>query len=202
MQKLVKKFYKAIGYKEVYQLRKFTEDQYRLISSTDIYPKAKSTLEIGCNYGRLVELFGNDGKFAVGTDKFQAWRTRKQQSAILGIYELSPERVAQLPEFDIICMLSVHHQLVTNYGDDYARSVISALVDKSKMGFFIEFAAISEKYGKAPDELFKNNDEKAVRAYAESWLDSLSTNFKAEYLGKVRELQKHEPYRYLYMIRK
>lgn len=160
---MLNKIRKALFGKKLYHVRKFTEDQYQLIAATDTYKKANSTLEIGCNFGRLVELFGNDGKFAVGTDKYQAWGTQGQRNAILGIYELSPERVKQLPEFDIICILSVHHQLIANFGNDYAKSVISALVKKSKMGLFIEFAAISEKYGKAPNELFSNNNEKAVR---------------------------------------
>ena len=202
MNKLISKIYKSFGYKEIYQLRKFTEDQYSLISATDIYASAKSTLEIGCNYGRLVELFGKDGKFAVGIDRFQAWRGRKQEYAILGLYELSPERIEQLPQFDIICILSVHHQLITKFGDDYAKSVISALIEKSKKGLFIEFAALSEKYGKLPNDLFTNNDEVSVRNYAKDWLNSFASNYETEYLGRVRELENKEPFRYLYLIRK
>ena len=67
------------------------------------------------------------------------------------------------------------------------------------MHVFIEFAAIASKYGYQQGENFQDNDEESVKKYAENWLKEAGVN-NYTYLGSTRELEKKEPYRYLYKI--
>ncbi|MEM7300342.1 MAG: hypothetical protein AAF468_04595 [Pseudomonadota bacterium] len=183
--------------KRVYQDTRFPGDQYNLISQTDAYKSAKSTLEIGCNKGKLVQRFAADGKFSVGLDLEQYWAHANTQSAVLGVLELTLDNVEHVPEFDVVCVLSVHHQWVRYQGEEYARKLMHALQNKARIGLFVEFAALADKYGYQPGSRFVDNEEQSVVAYAQDWLGDLGSKTDVSYLGSCRELEVVEPYRFM-----
>lgn len=200
---LVVKGIEAAGFRRPrkgYQDERFPEDQHALIRQTAEYGSARSSLEIGCNQGKLVRFFSADGLFAVGLDVEDHWAYGDNGNAILGVYPLGPAAVEKVPRFDLVCLLSVHHQWVSAGGDDQARELIAALFEKADLAMFIEFAALADKYGYSPNSRFRDNDEPSVRRYAQEWLRELGSAIEVSFLGKTRELPGKEPYRYLYKL--
>ena len=122
--------------------------------------------------------------------------------AILGVHEVDISNVHKLPSFEVVCILSVHHQWVAAKGDGYAGDLIKIIWERSKSGIFIEFAALAQKYGYSPDERFQDNDETSVTKYASDWLARYVGVASAEYLGRSRELEEVEPYRYMFLLGK
>ena len=104
---LLPKFAASNLRKDDYQYSRFPQDQYALVSATEVYREAHSTLEIGCNAGLLVKRFQQDGKFAVGVEKLIP---RKPVGAVLSGFRLEPSHIERLPKFDLVFALSVHHQ--------------------------------------------------------------------------------------------
>ena len=183
-----------------YQDNRFPEDQYQLIKNTSEYQRAKNSLEIGCSQGKLVNYFSSDGLFAVGIELKDSWKFSNNGKAVLGVFPMTFDEIDKLPEFDIICLLSVHHQWVFKYGDVHVKKMITKIFSKAKFSLFIEFAALSEKYGYGKNIKFIDNDESSVRAYAENWLNEFEISFNVKFMGKTRELEDKEPYRYLYKL--
>ena len=142
----------GLGYtrpKRAYQESQFPEDQFALIKATAAFQRSSNSLEVGCNMGRLVQMFSNEGKFAVGLDLAPYWAGRDNGRAILGVQKLDNESVGALPEFDLVCLLSVHHQWVASEGDQAAKNLMLSSAMKARHAFFVEFAAIASKYGYA-----------------------------------------------------
>ena len=183
-----------------YQDSRFPEDQYDLIVHTDEFKQGGNLLEVGCNQGKLVKFFADDGLYAVGIDMMDRWSGIKANDAIIGRYTVNLENISRIPVFDLICILSVHHQWVFASGDALAQQTVGAIFEKSSIAMFIEFSALAEKYGYRADQFFIDNDEPSVRAYAESWLRTAGLA-SFSYLGKTRELLEKEPYRFLYVAR-
>ena len=183
-----------------YQDSRFPEDQYDLIVQTDEFKRGKNLLEVGCNQGKLVKFFADDGLFAVGIDMKDRWSGMKADDAIIGRYTVNLENISRIPEFNLICILSVHHQWVFASGDNLAQQTVGAIFEKPSIAVFIEFAALAEKYGYRAGQFFIDNDGPSVRAYAESWLRAAGLE-SFSYLGKSRELPGKEPYRFLYVVR-
>ncbi len=188
--------------KESYQDKRFPEDQYSLIKQHESYGTLKNSLEIGCNKGKLVQLLANDGLFSVGLDLSPHWEMSNTGKAVLGAFPLTDSNTNNLPSFDSVLLLSVHHQWVLSFGDDVALKMIGGLFAKASKVMFIEFAAIADKYGYDRNSRFKENDEASVVEYATQWLSAGSLNCRVEYLGKTRELPVKEPYRFLFAIQK
>lgn len=201
---LIDVFFGKLGYRRArraYQDSRFPEDQYRLISATGVYSGAKSSLEVGCNKGRLVKMFARDGKFSVGLDLADYWAFEDNERAVLGTFPIDRVTCEGLPTFDILLVLSVHHQWVKTDGDASALGTLQGLFSKAGAAMFIEFAAVADKYGYKPGDRFQDNDEASVVAYSKKWLLNAFAEDQIEYLGKTRELEKKEPYRFLFVVK-
>ncbi len=159
---------------------------------------AKSVLDVGCNAGELSRIIGNTGRFVVGVDQNVDFKGVKKplSNACIGNVRMDQEKIKALPQFDAILLLSVHHQFIKNFGDNYAKELVVGLADKAKKVFLIEFAALNHKYSDK-DILFIDNDEKSVREYSENWLKDVLENYSFKFLGTTPG-DKIEPYRYLF----
>jgi hypothetical protein len=85
------------------------------------------------------------------------------------------------------------------YGDKWTLDFVSNLSKKAKKLFFIEFAALNNKYT-YENFLFYDNEEKSIIKYAYSWLGSLK-DFSINYVGKT-PMGKHEPYRFMFVCKR
>lgn len=194
-----------------YQRKHHSSDKYDLIVRNIDTTRVNNVLDVGCNEGMIASAFATAGKFAIGVDCAPSFLSHvlngleevygKRRGAAFGVFPLSEECVGQFPSFDLILLLSVHHQMVKRNGDEYTRRVVATLIDKASEYFVIEFAARGSKYGfqEAP---FVDNDEASVVAYGRAWLESLGVAGRIEYVGKNREGSAAEPYRFLFVVRK
>ncbi len=194
-----------------YQRDRFTKEKYELISSHIDMSAVGNVLDVGCNEGYITREFSRQGKFCVGIDRGPLFLNQVLSSvnesfggttAAYGVFPLDDANIDSIPRFDLILLLSVHHQLVKLYGDDYAQRVVRLLVEKATTYFAIEFAAITDKYG-YDDARFTDNDDASIMEYAEQWLSDLGVGFEAKFLGKNRENTREddrEPYRYCYLL--
>lgn len=196
VKKIVKKFLRD---NKAWQLSRETKSKYELIKKILIDTDAKSVLDIGCNAGELTRLSGNDGFFALGIDKNIDLRGVKDplKNVCLGNIEINPEKISALPDFDAVLLLSVHHQIVKENGDEYAKSFVNTLAKKAKRVFIIEFAGLNSKFSYEDTALFIDNDEDSIKNYAQKWLETALPNHKAEYSGKSPG-DSIEPFRYIF----
>lgn len=196
-----------------YQRDRFSKEKFDLITRHLDLHRVDNVLDVGCNEGYITAEFAKLGKFAIGIDVGAYFlhhilndleKMYEQQSAAFGVFALSNETVHKLPEFDLILLLSVHHQIINRFGNEYARRLVSELVSKSRRYFVIEFAATRQKYG-FKEPMFVDNHEDSIRAYAESWLREMNLPVTITFLGKNKEHVEgvdREPYRYVYLISK
>jgi SAM-dependent methyltransferase len=195
-----------------YQRDRFSKEKFDLIASRLDMQRVGNVLDVGCNEGYITAEFAKRGKFAVGIDVGAYFlnhvlndleNIHERHSAAFGVFPLSLETVQRLPEFDLVLLLSVHHQLINRFGDEHARRLVRGLAERARRYFVIEFAATQQKYG-FKEPMFIDNDEASVRTYAESWLRELGLSATIEFLGKNKEHVggDREPYRYVYLITK
>lgn len=208
---MIEKFFTYSG--SDYQRESFPSEKFQMIVDNIDCSAVSNVLDVGCNEGYITAEFAKMGKFCVGVDNGPAYLNQvltnvndsfKTSTAAYGVFALTDTNVNLIPSFDLILLLSVHHQLVNRFGDDYAKTVVKGLIEKSNRYFVIEFAATRSKYGYS-DERFKDNDGSSVRQYAEAWIADLKVDRSAKYIGKNREHSAStsaEPYRFSYLLQK
>jgi SAM-dependent methyltransferase len=192
-----------------YQRGHEPDNKFDLIASGIDLDRVRNVLDIGCNEGKIAARFDKLGKFTVGIDVGPYFLNHVltdldnvygRSSAAYGVFPINQKNVEDLPAFDLILLLSVHHQLIKHHGDEYTKDVVRKLLEKATEYLVVEFAATRMKYGFSGNE-FEDNDEASVRSYAESWIHSLADNLDVTYLGKNRESGEREPFRFVYSIR-
>lgn len=194
-----------------YQRGRYPKEKIDLILSRLSLSEINNVLDVGCNEGYISAEFAKLGKFCVAIDVGPLFLTHilndlenvyERQNPAFGVFPLTEENINLIPEFDLILLLSVHHQWINSYGNDYGERLVSRLIDKTRRYLVIEFAATAKKYGfKEPK--FEDNDEESIKAYAESWLRGLNVPGTVEYIGKNKEgTDANEPYRFTFMITK
>jgi hypothetical protein len=129
---------------------------------------------------------------------------------IMGYYPIDLQSIVKVQEFDIILLLSVHHQWVRDQSEAYAQELISNIIAKAKRYMFIEFASIHEKYGYTSPR-FEEGNEASLKQYYEAWLNDCreftgsklrAADFTFEFIGKNKERAGVEEFRYTYKITK
>jgi SAM-dependent methyltransferase len=196
-----------------YQRTRFSLDKFALIARNIDIAKVGSVLDVGCNEGYITAEFAKLGKFCVGIDAGPYFLNHVlrdinqvfgSQSAAYGVFPIQEANIASIPRFDLILLLSVHHQLTYHHGDAYTRRVVKQLIETARQYLVIEFAATAAKYRFSKPQ-FIDNDEATVTAYAEAWLRELAGNAAIRYLGKNREGKSDgtsEPYRFVFLVSK
>ena len=216
---------KTIGYtkgkfrkNKAWQYQRHIEDKFNLIKPILDEQEVNSVLDVGCNAGQITRLAGDNDFFAVGVEQslenIDLKRVGFEQAldnACIGNIELDLKKIEKLPLFDAILLLSVHHQLVSNFGENWAKKFVSKLFRKSNKVLIMEFAALNRKYGyeKQEDLTFKNNDESSIVPFAKNWLLNTLPNAEVDYVGKaphhkinVKPQNSSEPYRYIFSAKK
>lgn len=198
-----------------YQRDRFPQAKFELITGAMDLASVGSVLDVGCNEGYVTSAFSDMGKFCVGIDVGPYYlnhvlndldKVFGKQSPAFGVFPLSDRNVDTIPEFDVVLLLSVHHQLVKRFGEAYARDLVTRLAAKARRYLVIEFSATADKYG-FTEARFVDNDEASVKAYADAWLRGLPLEGDVDirFLGKNKEYAgggENEPYRYVYMVEK
>src|SRR5690606_5534780 len=134
------------GAPKEYQERRYPREKFKLLTSVINLDAVKNLLDIGCNAGVITNLFSEKGIFSVGVDVLpRRIDYETDQIPVIGYFKVNNENVSSLPNFDMILLLSVHHQWVKQLGDDGAQRLIAEIIMKANKYFFIEFASINSK---------------------------------------------------------
>jgi len=194
-----------------YQRGHYPKKKLDLILSRVNLSDVNNILDVGCNEGYISTEFTKRGKFCVAIDAGPYYLNHilndlenvyDSQNPAFGVFPLTEENVDLIPEFDLILLLSVHHQWINAHGNAYGERLVRQLIDKARRYFVIEFAATNRKYGFSEPK-FIDNDEESMTTYAESWLRGLNVQGAIEFIAKNKEgTDANEPYRYIFMITK
>jgi SAM-dependent methyltransferase len=162
------------------------------------YPQ--SVLDVGCNAGEITRYLNKEGFVTVGIDLHEVLDRvppGREHSALIS-FEVDSESVPQLPSFDSVLLLSVHHQWIATNGDTATRQLVHDLSDKAGKTMVIEFSCLNVKYGRFDSELFVDNNPDSVAEYASIWLAETLPDFIFEFLGLNEEHPLDEPHRVLF----
>ncbi len=160
----------------------------------------QSVLDVGCNAGEITKYLNSQGFFTVGIDRSEILarvRSGGEPLALIPL-EIDSASVPQLPIFDCVLLLSIHHQWIATTGDDATQHLVTLLARKSRNTVVIEFSCINEKYGEPDQTLFNDNDLDSVKRYATDWLTKTLPDFAFKCLGFNEEHPLDEPYRILF----
>ena len=164
---------------------------------------AANLLDIGCNLGEHTAHFASRGLWSVGIDidprlvEKAVVRNAAVHKCGFMTMQLTPDSVATLPTFDVVLVLSVHHNWIKAYGPEVAGSLLAAVMERTGKVLIFEGAARRERYGDHPPD-FVDNDEASVTAHLEAYLHEYlgPTAARIERLGKAPALGEREPYRW------
>lgn len=170
-----------------------------LINNELSHMSALSVLDIGCNAGQVSRLLSSD-RFVVGIDidVDTSGYSGALDGVALGNIPLDQDMLSRMPNFDVILLLSVHHQWYRLMGEDIADHFFSSVLNKANKLLFIEFPALNRKYG-YQDQFIDNNPE-SVKNFAVDFLLRFVDKEQIKYLGKCKDNIKKEPFRYMFMI--
>lgn len=94
---------------------------------------ADSLLDLGCAEGHLTAEFADRGLFSIGVERqahvVASARRSNADHANLGFlqYEITPETIDTLPQFDVVFLLTVYHHWVNEFGWETAESMLRSL---------------------------------------------------------------------------
>ena len=105
-----------------------------------------SALDIGCNNGYFALKLAERGALALGIDtsKPSIWVANrvKECAGISGAafahYELTPESVGAVAQYDVILNLSVFHNIAHFQGFEASREILEALIQRTRQVMFFE----------------------------------------------------------------
>lgn len=170
---------------------------------------AGSLVDIGCNQGRITTHFADKGIVSLGIDISpkliaQARRlSRDKQNCGFMTMRLTPENVWQLPEFDVVLLLSVHHNWVAEHGPEVGAEMLRQVATKARRTLVFEGPARRGRFGPHPPD-FVDNDEESVTGYISGYLsEHLSDQFAViEPLGRTVCWGEgdREPYRWAWAL--
>ena len=169
--------------------------------------KVNKIVDIGCNEGILALSLARSGFDVVGIEanpRFSSVAIENAREPLAyGSFSvvskaISSENLDLLDAADCICLLSVHHQFVSNLGLEEGNKLLLEIFKRAKLQFFFQPACIHEKY--ATHMPFSENDYASVEAY---FLEMFSKErqFKYQWIGLTdNRLPPSEPLRPLMLF--
>jgi SAM-dependent methyltransferase len=126
-----------------YQSNKRADTQKRwTMLQKHIDDEDQNLLDLGCADGQLTTNFHDIGLFCVGVDRAEQMlalaRSGQQYADGIGFikYDITPDSIRKLPDFDVVLLLTVYHHWVNAYGIDYAEEMLINLSQHCDKLFF------------------------------------------------------------------
>ena len=117
--------------------------------------------------------------------------------------QLTPENVPHLPVFDVVLLLSVHHNWVAEHGPEVGAEMLQQVASKARRTLVFEGPARRRRFGNHPPD-FADNDEDSVTSYISGYLsEHVGDQFDViEPLGKTVCWGEgdREPYRWAFAL--
>ena len=113
---------------------------------------ATSLVDLGCAEGYFVQKAAMRGCIALGVDADIRRLTVAQNTSVLNgvdgagfLYgRITESLVRRLPAFDIVLLLSVLHHVMYEHGIDKAKSLMSAVRDRTRLGLVFDMGQSNE----------------------------------------------------------
>jgi SAM-dependent methyltransferase len=122
------------GIEVSYQTGTRVDFEERLALLDEAIPEhADSLLDLGCAEGHLTAEFADRGLFSIGVERqahvVVSARRSNADHPNLGFlqYEVTPETIDTLPQFDVVFLLTVYHHWVNEFGWEAAESTLRSL---------------------------------------------------------------------------
>lgn len=190
------------------KLRKMgTMANVRMITDT-LDRRARTAIDIGCDaaliathldhLGLKVDAFEPDPQGAKEAREF----IRTNQSGVTFQDKLlSLEDIERMPSYDVVCFLSVYHQIVANVSLEHANRFIQALYRKAKGQLYFQACVIHAKHRRAMP--FIEGNTNSVLEYITSVLRASGEPVHAHMLGYSQNgLPVSEPFRPMFLFEK
>ena len=182
------------------------EERWRLVRSA-LPTDCESVLDVGSNLGAFTVRAANEGIFAVGIEN-DSLLVRRAKVIHAGakrcaFMEANVDLAlcAQLPDFDAILLLSVHHHWHHVFGAAKAAEMIKCMVRKAKRVLIFEGPSRSSRY-ESDIPNFADNEEESLLTYYDSYLEetvgALATGITR--IGKAACVGEREPFRWMYAV--
>ena len=181
------------------------EAKWELIN-TNLPNSPGSLFDIGCNEGLFSVNASQQGWFVWGIDfhnnaiSYAVKNAEREgvENAFFSSGKITPENVKQLPEFDVIFLLSIFQEICSQYGLKKGYEIFDDLLKICRKALFFEPSSINRKYGQGNKVFEVDNDLESIKKWA-NFLVSRSQGWKARYIGKT-EYTSNEPYRFMFLI--
>jgi hypothetical protein len=157
----------------------------------------QTLLDIGCNFGYLVEKFAEKGINSAGYEAEKKYIDSKNKRIINKI--LTPNNVRYIKKHDVILLLSVNQQFNQAWGKEIEEKMIKTIGEKCNK-FFFQPASIKSKY-KEPPKIIDNN-KISIISYYQDKLKEIFNDREISYIGETKLTTKKERYRYIFLIEK
>ena len=122
------------GIEVSYQTGTRVDFEERLTLLDEAVPEdANSLLDLGCAEGHFTAEFADCGLFSIGVERqahvVASARRSNADHANLGFlqYEVTPDTIDTLPQFDVVFLLTVYHHWVNEFGWGTAESMLRSL---------------------------------------------------------------------------
>jgi len=158
----------------------------------------KTLLDVGCNYGYIVNEASKIAIYANGIEANEKYIDQLNDK--IKNMTVTPKNIKYIPKYDVITLLSVSHQWNANYGENKEKEMIRILGNKAIRKFFYQPASIKSKFGTPPNII--DNNSISIQTYYIKFLKDLFQKSKISYIGKTSLTTKKEPYRYMFLVEK
>jgi len=170
-----------------YQTGTRVDFEERLVLLDEAVPEdADSLLDLGCAEGHLTAEFADRGLFSIGVERqahvVASARRSNADHANLGFlqYEVTPETINTLPQFDVVFLLTVYHHWVNEFGWETAESMLRSLGFTCEM---LVFENPDRELDRPPLERYDGDD--TVEYYTAYFKTVFDEDVTVEILGRT-----------------
>lgn len=212
LKSLIKSAHRFIGrkltklgiYRLPYHKRHRTDslDRWNLIEP-NLSENDNTALDIGCASGYFTNKLANNGLFSIGIDinRKRTNTSRKvwKDTENLGFmtYEINPQNIEKLPEFDVSLMLTVYHHWCKHYGREKSEYMLRELGKKSEKIFFEPPGKEDSRFELLGDSI---GHKDIVQYYEDLLYNIFDGNINVKHLGAAEYPPKEERTDQIFLI--
>ena len=163
-------------------MRTDTEKRWMILQK-HIEDEDKNLLDVGCANGQLTKKFHDLGFFCIGVDRAEQMLSlaRSGQDYTDGIgflkYDITPDSIRKLRNFDVVLLLTVYHHWVNAYGLNNAEEMLIDLTQHCDKLFF-------EPPGRAiHNDVQKSTDETIEEYYTDYLTEMFPSEVNISHIG-------------------
>jgi SAM-dependent methyltransferase len=188
-------------YYSAYHKRIRTDSKDRWEMMSPFLSSKQTALDIGCASGYFTSRLADKGYFTLGidVDEDRLESARREYGWKNGLafshYQITPTNISQLPEFDIIFLLTVYHHWCYHFGYENAEQMLRELGKQADKIFFEPPGKNAEKLSLVSGE--SPSKDTSIKDYYIHLIQSIfDNNIEIEYIGEAEyphEINRSDP---------